>query len=343
MAEVAARKRARSSSPVCDVLASPLEVLLKRRRRDLSRTSSVALPPPSQPIFDPPGGTGGDTAMPSSSSPGGLPSSSSPGFENYSHDANSLRGIERRRTRNWERLNAPAHAGPSCEPDSSPVARRSMSDRHLVSSSPVRHQPPAPVFRDEWSAEERLREWGDEYASQNSVLHSLVSRVVSMAISGGRWYSCRFEVEIANMQHLARLESQQSLHSLHSVASAAYSPFELAEPASSPAPMPSTTPLRTPASANPWRTHQTPGFTPGGFTSSEYVSSPLFSPPPHSGPHHTHATPSRTGEAHGEVRASYEETNRLLAELNFARLRRHDAMSSSPPPPSTDPAMDEQW
>ncbi|EJT46725.1 hypothetical protein A1Q1_04690 [Trichosporon asahii var. asahii CBS 2479] len=316
MAEVAARKRARSSSPVCDVLASPLEVLLKRRRRDLSRTSSVALPPPSQPIFDPPGGTGGDTAMPSSSSPGGLPSSSSPGFENYSHDANSLRGIERRRTRNWERLNAPAHAGPSCEPDSSPVARRSMSDRHLVSSSPVRHQPPAPVFRDEWSAEERLREWGDEYASQNSVLHSL---------------------------HLARLESQQSLHSLHSVASAAYSPFELTEPASSPAPMPSATPLRTPASANPWRTHQTPGFTPGGFTSSEYVSSPLFSPPPHSGPHHTHATPSRTGEAHGEVRASYEETNRLLAELNFARLRRHDAMSSSPPPPSTDPAMDEQW
>lgn len=173
MAEVAARKRARSSSPVCDVLASPLEVLLKRRRRDLSRTSSVALPPPSQPVFHPPGG---DAAMPSSSSPG-LPASSSPGFENYSQDVSSLRGIERRRTRNWERLNAPALGGPSCEPDSSPVARRSMSDRHLVSSSPVRHQPPAPVFRDEWSAEERLREWGDEYASQNSVLHSLVSHV----------------------------------------------------------------------------------------------------------------------------------------------------------------------
>lgn len=183
MAEVAARKRARSSSPVCDVLASPLEVLLKRRRRDLSRTSSVALPPPSQPIFDPPSGmpgpSGGDAAMPSSSSPG-LPTSSSPGFGDYSHDANSLRGIERRRTRNWERLNAPALAGPSCEPDSSPVARRSTSDRHLVSSSPVRHQPPAPVFRDEWSAEERLREWGDEYSSQNTVLHSLVSRVAGV-------------------------------------------------------------------------------------------------------------------------------------------------------------------
>lgn len=171
MAEVAARKRARSSSPVCDVLASPLEVLLKRRRRDLSRTSSVALPPPSQPVFEPP--NGGDAGMPSSSSPG-LPGSSSPGFDGYSQEAGSFRGIERRRTRNWERLNAPALA---CEPDSSPVARRSTSDRHLVSSSPVRHQPPPPVFRDEWSAEERLREWGDEYASQNSVLHSLVSWV----------------------------------------------------------------------------------------------------------------------------------------------------------------------
>lgn len=105
------------------------------------------------------------------------------------------------------------------------------------------------------------------------------------------------------------------------------------------------TPLRTPASANPWRTHQTPGFTPG-FTSSEYVSSPLFSPPHHSGAH-PHATPNRDADgAHGEVRASYEETNRLLAELNFARLRRHDVMSSSPPPPSTDAmdaTMDEQW
>lgn len=146
---------------------------------------------------------------------------------------------------------------------------------------------------------------------------------------------------LADTQHLARLESQQSLHSLHSVASAPYEAFELAEPGTSPAAMVNGTPLRTPASANAWRTHQTPGFTPG-FSSSEYVSSPLFSPPPHAG-HPTHVTPSRGGDLHGEVRASYEETNRLLAELNFARLRRHDAMSSSPPPPSTDPAMDEQW
>lgn len=376
MAEVAARKRARSSSPVCDALASPLEVLLKRRRRDLSRTSSVALPPPSQPIFHPPApaAPNGDAAMPSSSSPG-LPESSSPGglggmggMDEYGNE--SLRGIERRRTRNWERLNAPAGpapglAGPSCEPDSSPVARR-MSNRNLVSSSPVRHQPPPPVFRDEWSAEERIREWGSEYASQNSVLHSLVSLV--RAAPGASWWGApRVWIIRADMQkHLARLESQQSLHSLHSVASGgsyAYEPFELAEPGTSPmvegtnygtSPMMGNTPQRTPASVNPWRTHQTPGFTPG-FTSSEYVSSPLFSPPHNAhggypGPLITHVTPSRgeghghAGYGHGEVRASYEETNRLLAELNFARLRRHDAMSSSPPPPSSnDPAMDEQW
>jgi hypothetical protein len=47
-----------------------------------------------------------------------------------------------------------------------------------MSSSPIRHNPPSstPFRDDDWTEDERIREWGDEYSSQNSVLYSLVSR-----------------------------------------------------------------------------------------------------------------------------------------------------------------------
>lgn len=51
-----------------------------------------------------------------------------------------------------------------------------------VSSSPVRHEPPSSTpFRggsgdlDVWTEDERMREWGEEYSAQNSILYSLVS------------------------------------------------------------------------------------------------------------------------------------------------------------------------
>lgn len=50
-----------------------------------------------------------------------------------------------------------------------------------MSSSPVRHRPPSSTpFRgdDEWTEDERMREWGAEYAAQNALLYSLVSQLL---------------------------------------------------------------------------------------------------------------------------------------------------------------------
>lgn len=228
MADVAARKRARSPSPgYGDTLASPLEVLLKRRRRGDFNVGRM--PPP--PVWGAPsiGGASGSGSG-SASTPG--PSTTSMGMgmgmgmDEEDHSASSshelsspLRdgyfgGIERRRQRQWERLQAPSLSQPPPQlPSSSPMGYRQMpasqplhpplqrsttnesmvsasSEYELdvprasgahhsahLSSSPVRHQPPGSTpFRPnhEWTPEDRLREWGDEYASQNSLLHSLV-------------------------------------------------------------------------------------------------------------------------------------------------------------------------
>ncbi len=186
MADVAHRKRARSPSPspgYGDTLASPLEVLLKRRRRDTYVSSRM--PPP--PVWGAPSMSNHmDEDDPPSSSHG--PSSPLRRGDEY---------FERRRQRQWERLQAPSLSQPQPTlPDSSPfrashpplqrsITNESMGSeyemevaRQALSSSPVRHQPPGstPFRANEWTPEERMREWGNEYARQNSLLHSLVSR-----------------------------------------------------------------------------------------------------------------------------------------------------------------------
>ena len=117
-------------------------------------------------------------------------------------------GIERRRTRQWQRLNAPPRSTstpfsnnsqpldcPTQQP-SSPVSIRCRDSplehqpepaaysRGQLSSSPVRHCPPgSSPFRQTsetqveecMDSEEMRREWGEEYAAQNSLLYSLVS------------------------------------------------------------------------------------------------------------------------------------------------------------------------
>jgi hypothetical protein len=56
--------------------------------------------------------------------------------------------------------------------------------------------------------------------------------------------------------------------------------------------------------------------TPGLAISSPWASSPLHSPyAPHA--------PAPSPAFDPEVAVRYEETNRLLAELNVARMRRH--------------------
>lgn len=100
----------------------------------------------------------------------------------------------------------------------------------------------------------------------------------------------------------------------------------------------------------PYRYAQrTPLATPG-LVSSPYESSPVpFSPaivPPPAGP-----VPSPATHDHEAVRVGYEETNRLLAALNVARLRRHGADSHEHDAADNGPGqqhapmdeMDEHW
>lgn len=193
MAEVATArpKRARSPSPsYADALASPLEVLLKRRRR--TTWSAVTSGPPTweeEVDSRPNSSSNHETSSP-------LARASVPDYND--EDSCGAVGVERRRARQWERLQAPQSSSqPVTLPvlhDSSPLRysrERAMSqpeaaEQHMgfavpaiqhMSSSPVRHQDPSSTpFRadDEWAPEERLRAWGDEYASQNSLLYSLV-------------------------------------------------------------------------------------------------------------------------------------------------------------------------
>lgn len=185
------RKRARSPSPPFDHLASPLDGLLKRRRQrgdpyaDDSNEYMGYAPQHSSPLSPYPymtegtlngGGEGSSTAWP--------------------------RFVEKRRTRQWEKLNAPqyhlhSNGESSSQPhnypldNSSPLRPKSFSQpapaRAPMSSSPIRHAPPpSSPFRvihreeekeerEEMDEEEMKKEWGEEYYAQNSLLHNLVS------------------------------------------------------------------------------------------------------------------------------------------------------------------------
>jgi len=122
------------------------------------------------------------------------------------------------------------------------------------------------------------------------------------------------------------------------------------EALSSNPPTPADNPLVTPASQRiaaprqatpygvptPYRHRQrTPLETPS-LMSSDYASSPFRDPySPLNGPSGPAPSPVHGGHAHGHeadaVRTGYEETNRLLAALNMARLRRYESESQSSP------------
>lgn len=67
----------------------------------------------------------------------------------------------------------------------------------------------------------------------------------------------------------------------------------------------------------------TPQETPGLGVSSPWASSPALNSPFPDFPSAPTASPINFGREQEAIQASYEEANRLLAELNMQRLRRH--------------------
>ena len=206
-------KRPRSPSPSLEPeisdLASPLDILLKRRKKEQHQHFGLPDSPHSGALASPVHTYDQDyfnyyqnTQAESSSTP-----QIKTGLE---------MGVERRRTKQWDKINAPpsgayqhqqqyhypqghlatpithpAQAAPSSAaypfPTPLPVPHASNA-APLMSSSPIRNQPPSSSpFREKaenmqeehWIDEEEMRrEWGEAYTEQNSLLHNLVCHSV---------------------------------------------------------------------------------------------------------------------------------------------------------------------
>ena len=176
------RKRHRSPSPSNEDITSPLDILLKRRRREAYFDHEDCAPSTNQTsaAYDYLSDAGGE--------------SSSSGW---------TRLVEKRRTRQWEQLNAPQrssqqsqHSQPSPQAfhheASSPLRPKSYAQPNgltgigPMSSSPIQHHPPSSspfrpsqnnqlISQEQMDDDEMRREWGNEYYNQNSLLHQLVS------------------------------------------------------------------------------------------------------------------------------------------------------------------------
>lgn len=84
------------------------------------------------------------------------------------------------------------------------------------------------------------------------------------------------------------------------------------------------TPAQAHALPTPYRyARGTPQDTPGLGVSSPWASSPAITSPYPDYPSAPNASPINFGREQEAIQASYEEANRLLAELNMQRLRRH--------------------
>ncbi|WRT63622.1 uncharacterized protein IL334_000545 [Kwoniella shivajii] len=223
-------KRPRSPSPTLEPdLASPLDVILKRRRRqDLSFSS-----PGEAGNFESTHGDGEHHDyfdIPASGHGNGQVNQQERNHAESSSSAirRSMAGIERRRTKQWEKLNAPhslpsphspfhshSHLDSCSNPTSTsfsqptpphtqlstnntPNFRNAYSQNDVMSSSPIRNIPPSSSpFKEkekekekhrngDWNADdsqgeveedmdeaEMRKEWGQEYEKQNWLLHSL--------------------------------------------------------------------------------------------------------------------------------------------------------------------------
>ncbi|ORY25170.1 hypothetical protein BCR39DRAFT_590283 [Naematelia encephala] len=286
-------KRPRSPSPdLAEQLSSPLDILHKRRRRE-EYWSDPLLPP--QALYEP------EYVDAESSSA-----------------AWTRASVNGRRSRQWQYLNAPqthsshSHAAEPSSPIPMPRAASQpdpSSRRGQMSSSPIRHHPPSSSpFKssetriDDWiGLEEMEREWGAEYTAQNSLLHNLHRARVGHS---------NMEPSILNSvlpntpalptaeQYRTQAPSSISTHSTHFDTHLTPYRYTAAFPSSGPTP-----------------------YRPGHFPSS-----PLARDHGIDGMDQDESMDmddeADGGQAEEEVRKTYEETNRLLAELEVVRRTR---------------------
>ncbi|WWC58024.1 uncharacterized protein I303_100559 [Kwoniella dejecticola CBS 10117] len=320
-------KRPRSPSPpLSPDLASPLDIILKRRRReDLSFSSPGELP--ASPFA--PHQTDYFGSLPFSNGNGGEQELDLPHAESSTSALKrSMAGVERRRTKQWERQNAPSvsHSQPT-PPHSNrylnvtPTPRNAHSQPDPMSSSPIRNVLPSsspfrpkPMLHDNdmWHItsdnDEMKREWGEAYEKQNWLLHSL---------------------------HLARLRSQSHQHQhqhTHThdghLAQQSHSPLRPTDSTSSNDTMSSQD--STLVSPHPaYRNH--PSYPDSSPFNSHHPSVELRSPSYGNDlGHHMDDEDMEMLNPHlgtsdameDEIRKRYEETNRLLGELEVVRRTR---------------------
>ncbi|WVQ80425.1 hypothetical protein IAT38_002530 [Cryptococcus sp. DSM 104549] len=324
-------KRSRSPSPSFEPdIASPLNLILKRRRREELGFASAEPDDPAH-GFDRDAwarqqyaGFGDSGSFAESSSAAQVRGAES-GYGNGTGAVGM--GVERRRTRNWDRINAPP-ATPAGHPTPSPSAYPfpTPTNGHAwphaqdppMSSSPVRNQPPSSSpFRDtarreaeeaeqeEWmmDEEEMKREWGEAYTAQNSLLHSLhLARLNAQ----NRQPTPPRPSSMTTMQpQRTPLNSSQTLY-------AATSPYPYRQHPSSDSPFTPAQPQRSYAHAHSYG-HRGNGH--GG------LDSPALSAG-HGGDEEMVMEEEYSGAGEEEVRKRYEETNRLLGELAMVRQRR---------------------
>ncbi|WVR03350.1 hypothetical protein IAU60_000341 [Kwoniella sp. DSM 27419] len=317
-------KRARSPSPPFEPdLASPLDVLLKRRRREeLPHSSpgehgSYALSPASFTAEN------DYFALPTIHHGGGPDESPCHAESSAAAMRRSMAGVERRRTKHWELQNAPsqsqsnAHSQPTPPPSHllTPNVRTAYSQPNPMSSSPIRNMPPSSSpFRDKgpgvddtsWMEEDEMRrEWGEEYAAQNSLLHSL---------------------------HMARMQSQPHPSPHPRTTRPGATDHQPSHTSTS-----SSTLISTPTAHSPlpptYRQHPYPDSSPFGSTVFDSVQ-------PYGHDERSAMSPSYSAfhgddeemlddgvlgmhsDAEREAIARYEEANRLLGELEVVRRRR---------------------
>ncbi|KAK1926247.1 hypothetical protein DB88DRAFT_156383 [Papiliotrema laurentii] len=317
------RKRPRSPSPPSEELTSPLDILLKRRRQH-----------------------GAFLTDDNDDYPSYFPPQQANEAEGSSTPWNRL--VEKRRTKQWDRLNNPSRSAsqpnpPALDDYSSPIRPKMYSQPELVrppmSSSPVRHVPPSSSpFRpgsnandlqtgqaedddDEMDEDELRREWGEEYYNQNSVLRNLhMTRASSYGLTDA-------------------LSPDSAFHRTPS-AGPATSPFPFRTPAAE-------TPYRHPAlpPSSPYPGHaqyhgnhlatltprhvdEIPSSSPlPELSQTQYSHDSQYTP---GGAHHGHDDTMMEGWGdHGQRRTStdevgsqYEAANRLLADLAVDRQRR---------------------